>query len=324
MRVVLSAGLLMLCAAPASGQRARELGTFPVQLAVGTSPTLVQVTWQAVLRSSAYDVERCEGAGLTTCALKVHLLATQALKLDDQLFKGGTYLYRVTAFGTNQLPMSQGQVAYMYTEPPTAVLMPPPGGFITPTPAGPSQLTASSPVPGQIHLSWSLVPYATSYHVLRSVVGYAGEQELPPPDNNPYGNTPYRYIDAPVDFRWTYSYKVYAKIKPGTVEVQTAWSPVATAKSLPFVQVSGLSYSLAPSVQMPGRLNLTIRWNAVAGAEKYIVWDKTYNTLLREVPGAIYTESNYSTKLRFTVCVGAQYPYNIRQPATEPCIDIQT
>ncbi|HET9726289.1 MAG TPA: hypothetical protein VFP28_05190 [Gemmatimonadales bacterium] len=42
------------------------------------------------------------------------------------------------------------------------------------------------------------------------------------------------------------------------------------------------------------------------------------------MPGAIYTESNYSTKLRFTVCVGTQYPYNIRQPATEPCIDIKT
>jgi hypothetical protein len=52
--------------------------------------------------------------------------------------------------------------------------------------------------------------------------------------------------------------------------------------------------------------------------------DKTYNTLLREVPRAIYTESNYSTKLRITVCGGTQYPYDIRQPATEPCIDIKT
>ncbi|MGH7513726.1 MAG: hypothetical protein ACREOQ_12470 [Gemmatimonadales bacterium] len=71
-------------------------------------------------------------------------------------------------------------------------------------------------------------------------------------------------------------------------------------------------------------MDLTIRWNAVSGVEKYIVWDKTYNVLLREVPGAAYTESGYSTKLRFTVCVGAHYPYNVRQASTEPCIDIKT
>jgi hypothetical protein len=316
--------MLLLCASPASGQRQlRDLGTFPVQLAIGATPTVVQVTWQPVARSSAYDVERCEGAGLTTCAVKAHLLTSQPLKLDDQVFKGGTYLYRVTAFGMNQLPMAQGQVGYQYTEPPTAVLMPPPSGTITPTPAGPAQLTATSPVPGQIHLAWSLVPYATSYHVLRSIVGYPGEQELAPPGTDPYGNTPYRYINAPVDFRWTYSYRIYATVKPAGIEIQSAWSPSATAKSLPFVQVSGLTYSLAPSTKTAGRLDLTIRWNAVPGAEKYIVWDKTYNVLLREVPGAVYTETGYSPHISFTVCVGVQYPYNVRPPATEPCIDIK-
>lgn len=323
MRIVLSVGLMLLCAMPASAQRQpRELGNFPIQVNSGTSPNLVLVTWQPVQRASAYDLERCEGAGLTTCAVKTHLLPSQPLKYDDAFYKGGTYLYRVTAFGPNQLPMSQGQVAYVYTEPPTAVLMPAPSGTITPTPAGPAQLTAVSPVPGQIHLSWSLVPYATSYHVLRSNSGGEVDRELPAPGTN--GNTAYRYIDAPVDSRWTYSYKVFAIIKPGTVELQTAWSPVATTKSLPFVQVSGLTYTLVPSIKIPGRVDLTIRWNAVTGAEKYIVWDKTYNVLLREVPGAIYLEGSYSTKLRFTVCVGAVYPYGVRQASTEPCIDIQT
>ena len=321
--VLVAAVMLMGAAAPASGQRQpRELGTFPIQVNSVSVPSVVVVTWQPVQKASAYDLERCEGAGLTTCAVKTHLLPSQALKFDDQFFKGGTYLYRVTAFGSNRLPMSQGQVAYVYTEPPTAVLMPSPSGTITPTPAGPAQLTAASPVPGQIHLSWSLVDFATGYHVLRSNSGGEVDRELPAPGTN--GNTAYRYIDAPVDFRWTYSYKVYADIKPGTIVLKTAWSPVASTKSLPFVQVSGLTYTLVPSVTSPGRVNLTIRWNAVTGAEKYIVWDKTYGWLLKEVPGAIYTEPGYTTGLRFTVCVGAQYPYGVRQASTEPCIDIQT
>jgi len=323
MRTVLSLGLMVLGAAPASGQRARELGTFPV--VIGTvSPGVVRVSWQPVAKATAYDGERCEGSGLSTCTRKAHLLPSQPLYFPDNLTASGTYLYRVTAYGPNQLPMAQGQVGYQY-DMPTAVLMPPPTGTITPTvPAGPAQLTAASPSPGQIHLSWSLVPYATSYHVLRSVVGQGGQQELPLPDISAYTSTPYRYVDAPVDLRWTYSYQVYAMVKPATTEVQSGFSPMATAASLPFTQVSGLTYTLAPSVRTPGRVDLTLRWNQVAGVEKYIVWDKTYNTLLREVYGPMYYESELSTKMRFTACVGAQYPYNIRQPATEPCIDIQT
>jgi hypothetical protein len=90
------------------------------------------------------------------------------------------------------------------------------------------------------------------------------------------------------------------------------------------VQVSGLTYTLAPSTQIPGRLDLTLRWNAVTGAEKYRVWDNTFNTLLGEPQGPVYVERSLSTKMRFTVCVGTVYPYDIRQPGTEPCIDIKT
>ena len=60
------------------------------------------------------------------------------------------------------------------------------------------------------------------------------------------------------------------------------------------MQVSGLSYTLTPSVRTPGRVDITVRWNAVTGAEKYIVWDKTGGWLLGEVPGAVYTEPRAS------------------------------
>jgi hypothetical protein len=84
------------------------------------------------------------------------------------------------------------------------------------------------------------------------------------------------------------------------------------------------SYTLVPSIQNPGRVNLTLRWNAVNDVEKYIVWDKTYGQLLGSVPGAVYVERSLPTKWSFTACVGAQYPYNVRQQQTEPCIEIKT
>ena len=323
MRLVLSIGFAALGAIPASAQRQREVATLPVTVNT-VSPGLVRVAWQAVQKGVAYDAERCEGAGLTTCSAKGHLTSSQPLQFDDNLTAAGTYLYRVTALGPNALPIAQGQVGYQYN-PPTAVLMPPPGGTVlVTTPAGPDRLTASSPVPGQILLSWSLVPAAVGYHVIRSIVGGETGRELPAPVNSPYGNNAYHYIDAPVDFRWTYSYQVYAMIPSGTTQIQSGFSPMATLKSLPFVQVSGLAYTLAPSTQIPGRLDLTVRWNPVDGAEKYRVWDNTFNSLLGEPQGAVYIERSVSTKMRFTVCVGTVYPYGIRQPSTEPCIDVKT
>jgi hypothetical protein len=326
MRLAILAGLMVLSASPVAGQRKpRELGTFPV--AINTVSTgVVSVTWQPVTKASAYEVERCEGTGLTTCALKTvpRITAGQLLQLSDNLSVSGTYLYRATAYGSNQLPIAQGQVAYVYTAPATAVLMPAPSGTITPMPAGPAQVTAASPIPGQIRVSWSSVPNSIGFRVLRSNSGGEVDREIARTGFDAYGNLLTGITDGPVDFRWTYSYKVYARFQSGTSETLSAPSPVASAKSLPFVQVSGLTYTLVPSIQDPGRVDLTLRWNAVQGVEKYIVWDKTYGVLLREVFGAQYVERSYSTKLSFTVCVGAQYPYNVRQPQTEPCIDIKT
>ncbi len=327
MRTMIVAGALTLCATLAEGQSRppRELG--PVAVALNTeSKAEPLVFWQPVQKASAYELERCEGAGLTTCAMKTtsRITTGQPLQVRDNLSASGTYLYRVTAYGSKQLPIAQGQVAYQYTAPLTVVLVPPPSGTATPTYLGPAQLTAVSPVPGQIHLSWTPVPNATRYRVLRTIVGVGGERELPPPGTDPSGNTPARYIDAPVDFRWIYSYKVQAYVKPEASEIATAFSPIATRQSLPFVQVSGLNYTLVPSVQSPGRVDLTLRWTGALGIEKYIVWDKTFDTLLREVFGTQYVERSLPTKWSFIACVGAQYPYNVRQYETEPCIEIKT
>jgi hypothetical protein len=302
MRTAMMAGLIVLCAAPADGQNrpARELATMPLML--NPNGNVVVVSWGTVQKATEYELQRCEGTGLTTCTLKTNprITSGQPLQVTDNVTVSGTYLYRVTAFGSRGLPIAQNQVAWVYTAPPTAILVQQTGTAMV-TPAGPAQVTAVSPVPGQIQLSWSSVPDA-------------------------YGNLILKVIDAPVDFRWTYSYKVYARLLSGTSEFLSAAGPIASATSLPFVQVSGLTYTIVPSVRSPGNLDLTLRWNAVAGAEKYIVIDKDYNYVQGQIPGTAAPVFTWiiGTRTIYNMCVGVQYPYNIRQPQTEPCVAIKT
>lgn len=330
-RLVAIASLALLGAAPAHGQlRApRGLGNFPVVIhTVSTGEVLVR--WQPVLKASEYDVERCEGAALETCTMKTtpRLTANQLLQVPDNLSASGTYLYRVTAYGSHRLPIAQGQVGYQYTAPPSAIPVAPPSGTILPILAGPSALRAWSPIPGQIHISWSVISSATRYRVVRSIVGVRNtERELGPsnavPDNLG-GYTGNQYIDVPVDLRWTYAYTVYAYVKPGATEVLTAGSPVATAKSIPFVQVSGVTYTVVPSTSAPGKLDITLRWSAVKDAEKYSVWDQAGGWEYGSTQGTWYTLRNMPVGGTTHVCVGAHYPYSVTDRRSAPCLTLTT
>jgi hypothetical protein len=317
--------MLLLCAAPADGQSKppRELASMPLML--NPNGNVIVVSWLPVQKGTEYELQRCEGANLTTCTLKTNprIASGQPLQVTDNVTVSGTYLYRVTAFGSRGLPIAQNQVAWVYTAPPTAVLMPAPAGTITPMPAGPAQVTATSPIPGQIRLSWSPVANAVGFRVFRSNSGGENNREINGTGKDAYGNVLTAMTDGPLDFRWTYSYTVYARIPSGSTEILSAPGPVASAKSLPFVQVSGLTYTIVPSVRVPGNLDLTLRWNAVPGAWKYIVTDKDYNYVQAELDGTappVFTWVGVGTRMSYTVCVGVQYPYNIRQPQTEPCI----
>ena len=86
-------------------------------------------------------------------------------------------------------------------------------------------------------------------------------------------------------FAGTYSYKVYARLQSGTNEILSAPSPLASATSLPFVQVSGLTYTVTPSTKTLGRLDIIVRWNEVKDVEKYVVWDETFALGLAAPPG---------------------------------------
>lgn len=305
----------------------------PTGIAFSYTPTELTITWSPVAGALRYELSR-----------RVNNSTPEQLGHSDTNnfrmalpARGVNYEYQVTAVGR----ISYTPSAWVgYTVPletsttTTAVLVEPvTGGFAMTTPAGPANFTAVSPVPGQIQLSWNPPPFYTGrYKVLRSSSGGEVDREMPAP-NGEIGSQywAYRYTDAPVDFRWTYTYTIYAYVKPGATEIITAPS-MASAKSLPFVQVSGLTYSLTPSTKTLGRLDVRISWNTVAGAEKYIVSDETWAAPKEFIPSSVlippapmsYVQPGVPTGYTFRVCVGVAYPYNVRQDATAPCIDIKT
>src|SRR5262249_30550205 len=138
----------------------------------------------------------------------------------------------------------------------------------TPVPAGPTSLTAGSTIPGQITIGWREVPNATGHRATRSSDAPQAEAKL-----IHYTSTSQRaeggfwgHTDAPVDDRWTFTYKVYALF--GTT-VSTP-SPSASAKSATVVQPTGLAYKVAilPGAA-PGLVSVTLNWNAVPNVDRY-------------------------------------------------------
>lgn len=323
---MLLAGLATPGAAQRGGPKASQPAPLPV--AVNTvTPGVVLVTWPVVQKAVAYEVARCETSACTFTTYP-RISSGQPLEYRDNLTASGTWLYRVTAFSSRGLPLAEGQVAYVYTMP-TAVLMPAPSGTITPmAPAGPSSLTAASHIPGQVEITWPPVPNATSYRILRSSSG--GEPETQIMHRNALDrdlrNGLFFFVNGPVDFRWTYTYKVQAVFTTATGSITSSSSPAASARSLPFVQVSGLTFTAVPSVTSPGRLDVTIKWNAVTNVDHYIVRDNIRAEPFEMHPSATgYLSPGHQVGTTWPniVCVGAVYPFDVREASTEPCIEIK-
>lgn len=322
---LLLAGLATPVAAQRGGSKASQPAPLPV--AVNTvTPGVVLVTWLVVQKAVAYEVARCETSACTFTTFP-RISSGQPLEYRDNLTASGTWLYRVTAFSSRGLPLAEGQVAYVYTMP-TAVLMPAPTGTITPmAPAGPSSLTAASYIPGQIEITWSPVPNATSYRILRASSGGEPEQQILHRNalDRDLRNGLYFFVNGPVDFRWTYTYRVQAVFPSATGSITSAASPAASAKSVPFVQVSGLRYTAVPSTTSPGRVDVTVHWDPVKHVLGYYYWDEilaapilaTFPTTSNFLPG--FQPGGPSTR----VCVGAVYYFDIRQESTMPCIEIK-
>jgi hypothetical protein len=314
--------LIAIAASTADAQRANNKNQIvaPSNLSFSYTPTTLTITWPAIDGALYYSALRRSGTAIEQLGNS----PTNAF-LTPLPTRGAAYEYQITAVGRIS---SEPSAWVPYTVPTeiTAVLVNPvttATGMTTP--AGPAQLTAVSTVPGQIRLWWSEVPNATHYRVLRSNSGGEKDRLITTTGSDAYGNVIHEIPDGPIDFRWTYTYQIYALVNTGSTEIVSASSPSASAKSVPFVQVSGLTYTFTPSTKTPGRLDVKISWNAVKDVMRYLVTDDTWATQKEFFPEVTsYMQPGVPPGYTFRVCVAAIYPFYVRQDATTPCIDIKT
>jgi hypothetical protein len=291
----------------------------PTGVTVTSNATSLTVTWNNMANVESYRVNRRSPE--TTLASGVTSPWVTALPQA-----GVSYEYQVVSVGKGR-NNTAGSAWFGYTVPTSStstgviVMEPrPTTGTVTVIPAGPTSLSAGSNIPGQIWLTWREVANATAYRVTRSSTAPEAETRVAE-----YSNTSqlaeggiWSHNDAPVDLRWTYSYKVYALF--GTT-VSTP-SPVASARSIAVVQPTGLRYGVTLT-STPGQVNVTLSWTGVPNVATYVITGADIIGMPTiTVQGTSYTLRNITAGRTFRVCVGAVYPYSIGDPATAPCIDV--
>ena len=292
----------------------------PTGVTVTSNGTALVISWNNMANVASYTVNRrSPDQSLAT--------GISSSPYSGALPQAGiSYEYQVVSIGKGKnntassgwvgytVPTSSTSTGVVITEPrPTT-------GTITVVPAGPTSLNAGSNIPGQIWLTWKEVANATAYRVTRSSTAPEAETKVAE-----YSNTSqlaeggiWSHNDAPVDLRWTYSYKVYALF--GTT-VSTP-SPVASAKSIAVIQPTGLRYGVTLT-STPGQVNVTLSWTGVPNVATYVITGADIIGMPTiTVQGTSYTLRNITAGRTFRVCVGAVYPYSIGDPGTAPCIDV--
>ncbi len=317
-----SVGLALLVLAspallPAQGKRVAA----PAGVAVSSDASGLTVSWNNMANALSYVVNRRnpeQALGTVTASPYSGALPAAGVFYEYQVVSVGQ--------GKNNTAASPwvGYTVPTGSSPGVIVLEPrPPRGTITPIPAGPSSLTAGSGIPGQIQLTWREVANASGYRVMRSSTAPELEAKIAE-----YSSTSqlaeggmWSHTDAPVDLRWTYSYKVYALF--GT-NLSTP-SPVATTQSMPVIHPTGLRYAVTLT-QTPGRVNVTLSWTGVPNVLHYSIFGRLIEISgSREVTttSTSYTVSNVMAGGTYRACVAAVYPHSIGEPGTAPCIDVK-
>jgi hypothetical protein len=314
--------LALLAASPALLLAQRVAA--PTGVTVTSNATTLTVSWNNMANVVNYVVNRRNPP--------TRLGTPQSSPYTGPLPQAGVaYEYQVVSVGKGKNnTAASGWVSYTVPSsvtpisPGVIVTEPrPPTGTITPIPAGPTSLNAGSNIPGQIWLSWREVANATGYRVTRSSTAPQPETKIAE-----YSSTSqlaeggiWHHNDAPVDDRWTYSYKVYALF--GTT-VSTP-SPVASAKSIAVVQPTGLKYAVTilPGAG-PGLVTVTLSWTGVPNVDRYIITGLGFTGgSYAYSKSTSYTLNNVPAGHTYPVCVGAIYPYDIQDQSTAPCIDIK-
>ena len=303
----------------------------PTGVSVACSNTTFTVSWNNMANVGQYQVNQREGTTVKTLGS----VPASPFTMSPCPTGGTAYDYQVVSIGKGPKNMAASPwVPYTVpAEVPVASGAPRTGGIpLDPTvprtpptviPAGPTSLTAGSTIPGQINLGWREVANATAYRVTRSSDAPQPEQQIAQyasTDQLAEGGQWY-HKDAPVDDRWTFTYKVYALF--GTT-VSTP-SPQASAKSIAVIQPTGLKYgvTIAPGAA-PGLVTVTLSWTGVPNVDRYIITGIGFTGgAFAYTKSTSYVLNNVPASHTYPVCVGAIYPYDVQDQHTAPCIDVK-
>lgn len=313
-------GLALLAASPSMLPAQWNRVAAPTGVAVTLDASALTVSWNNMTNASSYQVNRRS----PEAALDRVTSSPYSAPLTEP---GVFYEYQVVSIGPGRNNRAAspwvGYTVPASSRPGVVVTDPrPPRGTPTPIPAGPTLFTARSGIPGQIQLTWREVANATAYRVMRSsnepqpegkLVEYSSQSQMP-------GAGLWSHTDAPVDMRYTYTYKVYALF--GT-SLSTP-SPVAVAASIPVPQPTDLKYAVTLT-RAPGMVNVTLSWTGVPNIAHYGITGAGFaGSSLFTTTATSYTFTNVpASRIYPGICVGAIYPYSIGDPATAPCVDIK-
>jgi fibronectin type 3 domain-containing protein len=274
-------GTLLLHAGCAStgysgGGGSTKIPTAPTGLTATAGNAQVTLNWTASSGATGYYVKRSTTTGgpYTQVAMQAGTNDT-----DPGLTNGTKYFYVVSAYN------SAGQSASSAEVNATPVLPPPTA------PAG----LAATPGNAQVSLSWTASATATSYHVKRSTSSGAETQISAP--------TSASYTDGGLANGVKYFYVVSAVNSGGESANSSEVSATPVAPTSPPATPTGLQAT-------GGNAQVSLSWNASAGAASYNVKRSTnnggpYSTAVASPTLTNYTDTNVTNGTTYYYVVSA-------------------
>jgi putative cell wall-binding protein/fibronectin type 3 domain-containing protein len=218
----------------------------PTNFTASASGADVNLSWDSVDKAHTYQVLRSTSAGGTYSII----VTTSSTSHKDTPSPAGTYYYKVRALNSSyEVGGLSGYVSATTSGVPAVPAVP------TGLAATAKDATADS---FPIVLTWTAVPEATKYTVARHTADTGDYEVL----NSNVTGTTYTDSDAALLANTTYYYKVLAENAAGS-----------SAYCMP-VQVITAPATPSLSAQANSSTQITLSWNEVEGATKYIIYSR--------------------------------------------------